>query len=512
MLEHAFGAMVVTSLAATALAAVLWLAGPFTRRHFSAGWHYYVWVAVLVVLVLPVRIRLPEAVTLPPAVSTILYPTTVFAPTGAATQLPAGRPAANGIPTEHLLALLWCAGAVLLFAVKVIRYALRCRQMYRHTRPVNCPQLGQYTRRAVAVRRGESISSPLLMGLIHPTLFLPDLPLTEEQMGHILAHEMTHLRRGDLWVKWFALIVKCLHWFNPAVYLIHRQMQTECEISCDLAAVKHRGKEETVRYLHTLLYLLSTAGGSEPPLTTSMLGSKRVIKRRFHMVKEQKKRSKAVVALSVMLAGLLIVGFVCGGGLLAGSTAAAEPVTPPTSDPQPTTQPTTPSTTTQTTTQSTTQPTTQPTTQNSAEQAPGQQPLPPASTAATLGWPCPGSREITASYGYRWGELHNGLDIHAEVGAPVVAAAGGVVTEVATGGYNGGHGQYICIDHGQTADGRRVTTRYSHLSQTTVQVGDIVTAGQAIGAVGMSGKVTGPCLHFMVLVDGEPVNPAEWLS
>ncbi len=100
--------------------------------------------------------------------------------------------------------------------------------------------------------------------------------------------------------------------------------------------------------------------------------------------------------------------------------------------------------------------------------------------------------------------FHTGLDIAARLGTPVVAAAGG---EVVHAGPAGSYGNLITVRH---PDGTE--TRYGHLSAVNVEVGDRVTAGAAIGAVGSTGRSTGPHLHFEVRRDGKAVDPRPYLD
>lgn len=133
-------------------------------------------------------------------------------------------------------------------------------------------------------------------------------------------------------------------------------------------------------------------------------------------------------------------------------------------------------------------------------------------------WPVPGSTRITSAYGwrvhpvYRYKKFHSGIDIAASLGTKVVAARGGTVILVSApvqgrsyGGW--GYGNYIVIDHG---DGK--ATLYGHLKQVEVSVGNGVDAGDRIGLVGSTGTSTGPHLHFEVRVNGNTVNPSDYVG
>lgn len=117
---------------------------------------------------------------------------------------------------------------------------------------------------------------------------------------------------------------------------------------------------------------------------------------------------------------------------------------------------------------------------------------------------------VGSGFGFRFDpihgrqSLHTGLDFPADTGTPILAAAGGVVQSVEQ---HPEYGVLLTLDHG---DG--LTTRYAHLSRVAVQPGDIVRRQQRLGDVGSTGRSTGPHLHFEVLVQGVPQNPARFLA
>jgi len=111
--------------------------------------------------------------------------------------------------------------------------------------------------------------------------------------------------------------------------------------------------------------------------------------------------------------------------------------------------------------------------------------------------------ELTSLFGLRWGVPHQGIDFAAAEGAPVYAAQAGTVV---SSGWNGGFGKLVILDHG---DG--VVTYYAHNSVLRVAPGDRVAAGDHIADVGNTGNSFGPHSHFELHVDGEPVDPINYL-
>jgi murein DD-endopeptidase MepM/ murein hydrolase activator NlpD len=123
-------------------------------------------------------------------------------------------------------------------------------------------------------------------------------------------------------------------------------------------------------------------------------------------------------------------------------------------------------------------------------------------------WPVIGTLESGVGgrrnpFGGRGYEYHEGQDIDAVYGAPVQAAASGRVT---IAGRQRGYGNVVYVDHGAG-----LTTRYGHLSQINVAVGQTVTRGQTIGLVGSTGRSTGPHLHYDVRVNNLVMNPLNYL-
>ena len=123
-----------------------------------------------------------------------------------------------------------------------------------------------------------------------------------------------------------------------------------------------------------------------------------------------------------------------------------------------------------------------------------------------LQWPVQDSRPVWKGnpYGIINGKLHSGIDIPVDQGAVILAAADGTVTEV---GFDRERGNYLVLDHGGG-----LTTLYAHCRNVDVKEGDMVKAGEMVGAVGSTGMSTGPHLHFEVRQDGEAQNPVAYFD
>jgi murein DD-endopeptidase MepM/ murein hydrolase activator NlpD len=118
-------------------------------------------------------------------------------------------------------------------------------------------------------------------------------------------------------------------------------------------------------------------------------------------------------------------------------------------------------------------------------------------------WPLENFDRISSSFGRRWGSFHEGIDIPAPRGTPILAVAGG---RVITTTYSGNLGYIVTIEHREN-----IYTRYCHCSKIEVKEGDIVKKGDLIARVGSTGNSTGNHLHFEVRFGEFPLNPLDFL-
>ena len=334
MLEYIFKAILISSLLGTAATLILTILKPITRKVFSSSWHYYMWLLVLVTMILPLRITIPvqmQTVSTIDTVDVLYEEEIIYNPIQQVEQeIQLNTEQENNTDSGieklslytqknlYIISIIWLLGMVVLFALKLFGYTFFLIKLRRCSDKISCPELLKYTNKRIITRTSDKISSPLMIGLFKPTLLLPKTTMTEEQFDNILAHEMVHFKRKDIWYKWFISIVKCIHWYNPTVYYISKQADIECEISCDLAVVKGMSEEQETNYINTILTLLAAGNQRKAALTTGMTSDKKTLKRRFTMIKNKVKFNKKTLIISLILALVVLCGTVLASGLLNG--------------------------------------------------------------------------------------------------------------------------------------------------------------------------------------------------
>ena len=552
MLVYIFKAFLLTSLVGTALTLLLTAIKPITRKFLSSKWHYYLWLIVLVAMIVPFRFTEPVNQQLNENI-TIYSPIQEFSHSGVEeivlepedNQLSIIESLKLYVDSKaHILAMIWMAGACLMFLSKLLSYGLFMVELRKNSEEISCPELKRFTDKNIITRAGDKFSSPLMVGVFRPTLLLPNVSMTEEQLGNVLSHEMIHYRRKDILYKWFVCLVKCVHWFNPVIYYVSKQVDIECEISCDADVVKNMSDEEQTRYIDTIITLLAAGNRKPVTITTGMVSDKKTLQRRFTMIKNKIKMSKKTVIIVAVLTLAIVGCTVFASGVLNGNLIdePEDEIVQQTSK-----EPKLEKIETETgeivydkengeVVSATSEPKLVAAGETDAD--PQQQKLPrieketsekatnteivvDASENSSTGPVLkeiefdadfesnPVQGEVSMNFGKREHPItkevkeHNGIDIKAPEGTDVVTSITGTVTDV---GFDSEKGNYIVVENGN------VKTLYAQLASTSVKKGDKVTAKQSIGTVGKTGNATGAHLHFEMMVDGEYVDPASFMK
>lgn len=324
MLMQIFKSVLLMSAVGSILALFLLCVAPITRKLFSPSWQYYIWLTVLITMVLPMRFSLP--------IETESIPTVI---TEHAENFATDTPQSDN-QTHHLqsynqfkkpsvpkinlsqnlfrlLSNIWILGVISVTLSKIIKYNLFLGTIYKNSEVYPCTS---NLPKHLKARKTVMLDAPLIVGLFSPTLFLPNTPISENDMNYIFMHELTHYKRCDLLYKWFSAAVLSIHWFNPLVYIVSQKIDTECEISCDYVVTSSLSDNEKNNYMRMILDLLSRSKNGAIPLTTQMASSKKTIKRRFAMIRNKKSTSKFVSVTSVFAAIILFSTAIFASGIV----------------------------------------------------------------------------------------------------------------------------------------------------------------------------------------------------
>lgn len=246
----AFRALTLRRLPKGTFVALWWLAAArlLLPVELSSGFSVYTLLEALRPKAAPVEPILPAAPVTPAALPVLIVPTQP-----AAAPMPQPAPAPFPVWT-----VLWISVGLLLAAWFLIRY-VRWRRRFREALPADCPGLDAWfqLRRRVQVRVTDQITAPLTYGLFRPVILLPrTMDFTDEEaLTCVLAHERAHIRRLDGLLKLALTAAVCLHWFNPAVWVLYVLGNRDMELRCDEAAVLALGEDSRERYALALIRL-----------------------------------------------------------------------------------------------------------------------------------------------------------------------------------------------------------------------------------------------------------------
>jgi beta-lactamase regulating signal transducer with metallopeptidase domain/phage pi2 protein 07 len=157
----------------------------------------------------------------------------------------------------------------------------------------------------ITLRTSKYIKTPLVFGLIKPLVIFPETNMNADEKRLALTHEFTHIKNGDLWVKFFAFIISAIHWFNPFTHLLRRKISAVSEEYCDERVVKKMTKEERFSYGNLILKVVCDISAPQSRFCSTLSAPTKNIKRRLSNMINTKKSRKSMIALSVLVALIL---------------------------------------------------------------------------------------------------------------------------------------------------------------------------------------------------------------
>ena len=319
---------------------------PLYKNKFSKRWQYYIWIVVALRFLLPFT---PDTTIVgslfekfDTAAITNEIPTSPNVPVPADTGNSKAEPiqtnreittAAMREPFNKYVCLffIWSALALVLFVRKVTVYQGFIQYIKAGNKEVSdikilnllsdCEEkLNIKTR--VELSCNPLIASPMLIGFFRPRIILPVGELEDKELSYIFVHELIHYKQRDMFYKWLIQIVVCVHWFNPFVYLLEKEVNKSCELSCDEKVISILNEKAKREYGDTLISFLKSNNLYKSSLASVTLteGAEQ-LKERLGAIMKFRKKSKAIIAITAIFTAAVCVCFFVTGAYAAPSAA-----------------------------------------------------------------------------------------------------------------------------------------------------------------------------------------------
>jgi bla regulator protein blaR1 len=315
-LQNFIIALLESSITMSVLALVYIAITPLLFKKFSAKGQYYASLVIILGLIIPFRFYPQTSViymdSLIPALKMTNSSPIDLAASGAITT-------SFNIPWYTIACSLWLAGVIVFLVHHLYRHRRFVKMVRRWSTVVSDQQtlhifhevqkkLG--ITRLVALRVCPGISSPMLLGFARPTILLPSDDIPVDELPLILKHELIHYKRRDLWYKTLVLIATALHWFNPFVYIIAREISIQCEISCDEEVVKDTDKVSRQLYVEAIFGIIRKQSQAQTVFSTNFYGGKQGMKDRILSIMDTSHKKWGVSILTAILVATFSTGAV----------------------------------------------------------------------------------------------------------------------------------------------------------------------------------------------------------
>lgn len=361
MIRELFLAVLEISVATGGIAAVCMVVLPIFNKRFAAKWSYYIWIFLAVRLLVPMSVQnawemASQAAGMFREKSEVHQEMPVQAPRQRIViEVPPAMTAPIAPPRERhaavtaldLAAYVWLFGCGVCLLFPTGSYLCYRRRMLRETyapeevcssqaeREWNAKISEQmhglakelHIRRLPPVRLYGGSISPMIMGIFRPVLVLPENRYGEQELYFILKHELIHVKRHDVAVKFLLVAAGAMHWFNPFIHLMKRRAVVDMELSCDERVIRGIAYADRKAYTETLFSTIQAAYGKRTYLSTQFYGGKEIMKRRFQNIFTRVRKKNGMLLLVLSMALTLTAGALVSCGVSdAGADGNFNPV------------------------------------------------------------------------------------------------------------------------------------------------------------------------------------------
>ncbi len=329
------------SFSLSVIALLIMAFSPLLSRRYTAKCRYYLWAVVFVALLLPIRpqisVVLPEALrstlpsnitdggaTLSPSANIPIFGT-MYVPNAAKTQ-----------DWMQYAEVLWAIGVICFLAwhtFQHVRFLSSVKRWSENIEDTAMLELFTHTKSKlglqdrIMIKSCACIKTPMLVGLLRPTVLIPQSSFLQDELSLILKHELIHYKRKDLRNKALMMLALSVHWFNPVVYLTVKSALNLCEISCDEEVLKEMDAKSRARYGESIIGVIRSGSACQTAFSTNFYSGTKGMKRRIYAMMDMTAKRFSPVLYFVVL----LVTFFSTTTFALSSAQAADIVTTPNS-------------------------------------------------------------------------------------------------------------------------------------------------------------------------------------
>ena len=342
-MENLFLTMLNISLTTSVVIIAVILLGSLINKHYVAKWKYCLWIVLALRLLIPFNYKLSDIqfqIQIPAKAGNMevsdilgagyldeekefvgLQAGAVLYTNPQIADMPTVEPDSRGklqsVTLLQALGYLWAAGAICLLLWQLTSFFCYKRRILKRGRVVEDPillvQLQELSkelgiRKKITFMIYEKADSPMVVGFWNPILVIPSEEYGLNESFYILRHELIHLRRNDVFVKFLLLLARDFHWFNPVAYLMHREAMIDMELACDEAVVRGSSLVQKEAYTETLMSTLNRRQYKASLLSTQFSGGKRVMKKRFQNILTKVKKKNGIILFALITFLTVTVG------------------------------------------------------------------------------------------------------------------------------------------------------------------------------------------------------------
>jgi len=271
-----FETVVILSLSGAVLTAFLLFLKPIFLKKLSPKMQSTIWIVVLISMIIPIYRLIPEKEVIRIQSETgyniilnentdlktgeINFPknTDDFSKTSISQEETENT---LKIDFKKIIYVIWLVGVTVFFvsiAVSYFVYVWKKKgnsSLYCETQIFKNAKDELKIKRNIDVRISDDVSSPMLVGVFFPVIYIPKDEIPDEMLKMVFLHELAHYKRKDLLIKWICLIINGIHFFNPFMYFLSKNLSEACESACDSDVTKNMNDEEKNLYMKTILTL-----------------------------------------------------------------------------------------------------------------------------------------------------------------------------------------------------------------------------------------------------------------